>query len=49
MYRDHFIIHVYCLAYQHFGKIVGERRPRRHGFAPALSDEEVIMLEVCGA
>ena len=33
---------------EHFGKIVGDLPLRRRGFAPALSDEEVIALEVCG-
>ncbi len=37
MDRDHFIIFVYCLVCEHFGKIVGDRRLRKRGFAPALS------------
>ena len=49
MERDHFIIFVYCLVCEHFDKIVGGQRLRKRGFAPALSDEEVITLEVCGA
>ena len=48
MDRKHFIIYVYVLVCQHFGEIVGERRLRRRGFAPALNDDEVITLEVCG-
>lgn len=48
MDRDHFIITVYCLVCQHFREIVADRPLRRRGFAPALSDEEVITLEVCG-
>jgi hypothetical protein len=48
MERDHFIINVYCLICEHFHQIVGSGRLRRRGFAPALSDEEVITLEVCG-
>ena len=48
MDRDHFIIFVYCLVCQHFREVVGDRPLRRRGFAPALSDEEVITLEICG-
>ena len=48
MDRDHFIISVYCLVCHHLREIVGDRPLRRRGFAPALSDEEVITLEVCG-
>jgi hypothetical protein len=48
MDRDHFIISVYCLVCHHFQKIVANHPLRRRGFAPALSDEEVITLEVCG-
>lgn len=48
MDRDHFIISVYCLVCEQYRAIVGDRPLRRRGFAPALSDEEVITLEVCG-
>lgn len=48
MDRDHFIISVYCLVCEHFAKVVVGQRLRKRGFAPALSDEEVITLEVCG-
>lgn len=48
MNRDHFIIYVYCLVCQHYQAIVAEHPLRRRGFAPALSDEEVITLEICG-
>ena len=48
MDRDHFIISVYCLVCHHFREIVADCPLRRRGFAPALSDEEVITLEVCG-
>ena len=48
MDRDHFIISVYCLVCQHYQEIVAGRSLRKRGFAPALSDEEVITLEVCG-
>ena len=48
MDRDHFIITVSCLVCHHFWEIVADCPLRRRGFAPALSDEEVITLEVCG-
>lgn len=48
MDRNHFIIYVYCLVCEHFGAIVAKHPLRRRGFAPALSDEEAITLEVCG-
>jgi hypothetical protein len=48
MDRDHFIIMVYCLVCEQYRAIVGERRLRRRGFEPALSDEEVITMEICG-
>jgi Transposase DDE domain len=48
MDRDHFIIYVYCLVCEHYQKIVSKQPLRKRGFAPALSDEEVITLEVCG-
>jgi hypothetical protein len=49
MDRDTFIITVYCLVVESF-KTVKEQYPiRRGGFAPALTDEEVITMEICGA
>ncbi len=48
MGRDHFIINVYCLVCEQYRAVVADRPLRRRGFAPALSDEEVITLEVCG-
>ncbi len=47
MDRDHFIINVYCLVCEQYRAIVADRPLRRRGFAPALSDEKVITLEVC--
>jgi hypothetical protein len=32
-----------------YAQVVRERPVRRGGFAPALSDEEVITVEICGA
>src|SRR5215210_5425498 len=49
MDRDSFIITVYCVVVETY-KTVKEHRPiRRGGFPPALTDEEVITMEICGA
>lgn len=49
MDRDDFIIAVYCLVCEHYQAIVsGLGRPlRKSGFAPKLTDEEVICMEIC--
>ncbi|MCA1604499.1 MAG: IS982 family transposase, partial [Acidobacteria bacterium] len=49
MDRDTFIITVYCLVVEDY-QLVKESGPiRRGGFLPALTDEEVITMEICGA
>jgi DDE family transposase len=48
MDRDEFIITVYCLVCEHYQVIKNAYPLRRGGFAPALSDEEVITMEICG-
>jgi len=48
MDRDEFIITVYCLVCEHYRWITTLSPIRRGGFAPALSDEEVITMELCG-
>jgi hypothetical protein len=48
MDRDDFIIMVYCLVCEHYAAIIGQQKIRQRGFAPALSDEEVITIEICG-
>ena len=48
MDRDEFIITVYCLVCEHYQVIKNTYALRRGGFAPALSDEEVLTLEICG-
>jgi hypothetical protein len=49
MDRDSFIITVYCLVVETY-KMVKANYPLRHGgFPPALTDEEVITMEICGA
>ena len=48
MDRDHFIITVYCLVCEHYQVIQATYPFRRGGFAPALTDQEVITMEICG-
>lgn len=49
MDRDSFIITVYCLVVEHYHLVKEKYRLRRGGFAPALTDEEVSTMEICGA
>lgn len=52
MERDEFIIHVYCLVcdlYEEFQeRYCCGRSLRGGGFAPSLTDQEVITIELCG-
>ena len=49
MNRDTFIISVFGMVSEHLQKLVTRFGPvRRGGFAPALSDAEVLTIEVCG-
>lgn len=48
MSREYFIIMVYLLVCENYQAIVAEQRLRRRGFPPALTDEEVITIEICG-
>ena len=48
MSRDYFIIMVYCLVCEHYQAVIAEHPLRRRGFPPALTDEEVITIEICG-
>ena len=48
MDRDEFIITVYCLVCEHYRVIKDTYSLRRGGFVPALSDEEVLTVELCG-
>jgi hypothetical protein len=48
MDRDDFIITVYCLVCEQYQELKARYSIRRGGFAPALSDEEVITMEICG-
>ena len=48
MDRAEFIITVYCLVCEPYRGIKNTYPVRRGGFAPALSEEEVIPMELCG-
>lgn len=48
MSRDYFIILVYCLVCEHYRAGIAQYPIRRRGFSPALTDEEVITIELCG-
>lgn len=48
MDRDSFIIAVFLIVCKQYDIIKQQFRLRRGGFAPALSDEEVITMEICG-
>jgi hypothetical protein len=48
MDRDDFIIAVFLIVCEHYQVIKNTYPLRRGGFEPALTDEEVITIEVCG-
>jgi hypothetical protein len=48
MDRDSFIIAVFLIGCKQYGIIRQQCGLRRGGFAPALSDEEVLTMEICG-
>lgn len=48
MDRDTFIITVYCLVVEHYASVASLFTLRRGGFRPALTDQEVITMEICG-
>lgn len=48
MERDTFIITVFCLVSEMRAQLLAQRPARHGGFAPALSDEEVVTIEICG-
>lgn len=48
MCRDYFIIMVYCLVCEHYRAVTAQHILRRRGFPPALTDEEVMTIEICG-
>ena len=48
MDRDTFIMTVYCLVDDEFKKLRALSRVRHAGFTPALSDVEVLTMEICG-
>ena len=48
MDRDDFIITVYCLVCEHYAILRAAYGVGHGEFAPALTDEEVITMEICG-
>ena len=48
MERDIFIITVFCLVSEQMNILRKSYKIRHGGFTPALSDEEVITIEICG-
>jgi len=48
MDRYDFIITVYCLVCDDYQMVKSQHKLRRGGFPPALTDEEVITIEICG-
>ena len=48
MERDNFIIMVFCLVSEQMQILRKSYKIRHGGFAPALSDEEVMTIEICG-
>jgi hypothetical protein len=48
MDRDSFIIAVFLLVCEQYDVISQQCRLRRGGFEPALKDEEIITIEICG-
>ena len=48
MDRTNFIITVYCLVCEQYQIIKSQHKIRRGGFAPTLTDEEVMTIEICG-
>ena len=48
MDRDTFIMTVYCLVEKHSQPLTALRPIRHSGFAPPLSDVEVITMSMCG-
>jgi hypothetical protein len=47
MERDNFIIMVFCLVSEFYHQLFAQPL-RKRGFPPALSDEEVITMDICG-
>ena len=48
MDRDDFIIAVFLVVCEYYRAVKKQYRIRRGGFAPVLTDEEVITMEICG-
>jgi hypothetical protein len=48
MDRDTFIINIYCLVVEIYRSVTNNIKLRKAGFAPQLTDKEVITIEICG-
>lgn len=48
MLIDEFIISVYCCVEHFFNKVLGSSKLRQRGFAPKLTDIEVLTIEIVG-
>lgn len=48
MDRDDFVIAVFLVICEQYSVIKQQYRLRRGGFSPALTDEEIITMEICG-
>jgi len=48
MDRDTFIITVYCVVVEAYKTVKEKYKIRRGGFPPAVTDEELITMEICG-
>ena len=48
MPQEDFIITVFCWIEEHWGLVIGGQRLRQRGFAPKLTDSEVVTMEVVG-
>lgn len=44
---DSFIIHVYCVVVETYKMVKAQYKIRRGGFNPALTDQELLTLEIC--
>lgn len=48
MLLEDFIITLFCWVEEHLNRLMGDQRLRQRGFAPKLSDGEVLTMEVVG-
>ncbi len=48
MSKEHLIIEVYCVVEETYKKVVGEKKLRKRGPSPALTDSEVLTILTVG-